>query len=305
MTTQNLFSRYLPVEPSLIDWGMYVLDAGRNDVPAGSEYPIGRHPEEYLFGWDKGRVLDEYQLVYITRGQGVFEWQGSKCHKVTAGDVMLLRPGVWHRYKPDTKVGWDESWIGFQGEYAHRLVEKFFPLKDSLLKVGQDEELLRKMQYVLQLMQEAPAGFRQMMAGETVATLARMRSLAMRADKFLSSYEEKMNQARYYLLGHAAEEIDLNALAAELGMSYSRFRTLFREHTGSSPRKYQLDIRMNRAMELLRESHRNVTEIAEMLGFSSVYYFSRMFKARTGKTPVQFRKEDLAAGGGSGRVAPV
>ena len=113
----------------------------------------------------------------------------------------------------------------------------------------------------------------------------------MRADKLINEHEQKMDRARYYLLAHAAEEIDLEALASELGMSYSRFRNLFRKHTGSSPRKYQLDIRMNRAMELLRESERNVSEIAEVLGFSSVYYFSRLFKQRTGKTPVEFRRE--------------
>ena len=82
----------------------------------------------------------------------------------------------------------------------------------------------------------------------------------------------------------------MEALAAELGLSYSRFRTLFRKHTGRSPRQYQLDIRMNRAMELLKESQRTVTEISEILGFSAVYYFSRLFKQRVGKTPGQFRK---------------
>ena len=47
---------------------------------------------------------------------------------------------------------------------------------------------------------------------------------------------------------------------------------------------------MNRAMELLKESQRTVTEISEILGFSAVYYFSRLFKQRVGKTPGQFRK---------------
>jgi AraC-like DNA-binding protein len=290
MTGLNLFSRYLPVEPTLLDWGMYVLDAGYFDVPAGSEYPVGKHPEEYLFSWEKGRVLDEYQMVYLSRGQGVFECRGKKPVKVKAGDMMILRPGMWHRYKPDTEVGWAESWVGFQGEYAQRLMEKFFPSRSVVLHLGHDEELLRKMQYVLQLMREAPLGFRQMMAGEVVALLARVRSLVMRSSKMLGGSEEKLDKARYHLLAHATEEIDLEALAAELGLSYSRFRTLFRKHTGRSPRQYQLDIRMNRAMELLKESQRTVTEISEMLGFSAVYYFSRLFKQRVGKTPGQFRR---------------
>ena len=131
MTGLDLFSRYLPVEPTLLDWGMYVLDAGYFDVPAGSEYPVGKHPEEYLFSWEKGRVLEEFQMVYLSRGQGVFECEDKKPVKVKAGDMMLLRPGMWHRYKPDSETGWAESWVGFQGEYAQRLMEKFFPANDD------------------------------------------------------------------------------------------------------------------------------------------------------------------------------
>ena len=290
MTAHNLFSRYLPIEPSLVDWGMYVLDAGSTDVPAGSDYPVGKHPEEYLFSWEKGRVLEEFQMVYLSRGQGVFECEGKKPITVKQGDMILLRPGIWHRYKPDPEVGWAESWVGFQGEYALRLMEKFFPLQSVALHLGNDEELLRKMQYVIELMQEAPLGFRQMMAGEVVALLARVRSLTMRSDKMLSSSEEKMDKARYYLLAHATEDIDLEALATELGLSYSRFRSLFRKQTGRSPRQYQLDIRMNRAMNLLKESQRTVSEISEILGFSAVYYFSRLFKQRVGKSPGEYRK---------------
>jgi AraC-like DNA-binding protein len=43
-------------------------------------------------------------------------------------------------------------------------------------------------------------------------------------------------------------------------------------------------------MELLKESQRTITEISEMLGFSAVYYFSRLFKQRVGQSPAQFRK---------------
>lgn len=290
MTTLDLFSRYLPVEPSLLDWGMYVLDAGHFDVPAGSSYPVGKHPEEYLFSWENGRVLEEFQMVYLSRGHGVFECQDKRPVKVKAGDMILLRPGVWHRYRPDSEVGWAESWVGFQGEYAQRLMEKFFPSQSVVFHLGHDEELLRKMKYVLELMREAPLGFRQMMAGEVVALLARVRSLAMRSSKVLGGSEEKMDKARYHLLAHATEEIDLEDLASELGLSYSRFRSLFRKQTGRSPRQYQLDIRINRAMDLLKESQRTVTEISEILGFSAVYYFSRLFKQRVGQSPGQFRK---------------
>ncbi len=291
MIASDPYSRYLPVEPSLVDWGIYVLDAGFTCVPPGAIYPSGEHPDGYLFSWEQGRVLDEYQIVYLSRGKGILENEKQGRQPVDSGDLMLLRPGIWHRYRPLAEIGWDETWIGFQGEYAHQLIVKFFAADKALLHVGYDEELLRKLQYVIRLMQEAPPGFRQMIAGETVAALARIRALDMQADTTRHANEEKMNRARYQLLRHATQEVDLVALAAGLGLSYSRFRSLFREHTGSSPRSYQIDICINRAKELLRGSERNINEIAEMLGFSSVYYFSRLFRQRTGQTPSAFRKK--------------
>jgi AraC-like DNA-binding protein len=104
-------------------------------------------------------------------------------------------------------------------------------------------------------------------------------------------YEErKMHEARCFLLEHAAEHVDLPALAKRLGYSYSRFRTLFKRETGLSPRQYQLEIRINRARDLLAGSDQSVTQIADRLGFCSVYYFSRLFKARTGTSPLSHRR---------------
>jgi AraC-like DNA-binding protein len=138
-------------------------------------------------------------------------------------------------------------------------------------------------------MQTAPPGYRAMMAGNTTAALARARGLAMLAHAPTRYEERKMHEARCFLLEHAAEPVDLPALAKRLGYSYSRFRTLFKRETGLSPRQYQLEIRINRANDLLSCSDQTVSQIADRLGFCSVYYFSRMFRERTGRRPSDVR----------------
>jgi AraC-like ligand binding domain len=45
---------------------------------------------------------------------------------VDAGQVIFLFPGVWHRYRPDEKTGWDEHWVGFDGDVARRWVRNNF-----------------------------------------------------------------------------------------------------------------------------------------------------------------------------------
>jgi hypothetical protein len=93
-------------------WECTATSVGYERVQPGSPYPPRRHPVDHHFDWDHGRVLSAYQLVYVIEGQGVFESEVSpKCHRIEAGTIMTLFPGVWHRYAPDPKTGWVEQWI--------------------------------------------------------------------------------------------------------------------------------------------------------------------------------------------------
>jgi len=282
--------RYVPAEADAIKWGLHVSDCGFTDVVPGSDYPPGKHPPEYALPWERGRILDEYQLIYITGGRGVFENAAIGRVKIEAGHAIILFPGEWHRYRPVKKVGWTENWIGFRGEYAEHIMNGFFSLSKPVFRMGHDEELLTLIRSVVDLTEQTPAGFQQLMAARTVETLARIRMLNMGYHKLDRRLAKKVHQARCYLLEHSEADVDMIALASELGMSYSRFRSLFKSQTGTAPHQYLLDIRINKAKELLADTRLTVSEIAEQLGFASVYYFSRLFKNRSGMTPTQYRK---------------
>lgn len=73
-------------------------------------------------------------------------------------------------------------------------------------------------------------------------------------------------------------------------MSYSYFRKLFKEYTGLSPASYFLDIKLQRAKDLLCKTQLSVKEIAYMLNFDSPDYFCTLFKKKTGKRPGDFRE---------------
>lgn len=95
-------------------------------MPPGSPSPLRVHPELDQFTWPQRRRLPEYQIVYITRGEGEFESEAAGKRKITAGNVFLTFPGDWHRYRPAPSTGWDEFWVGFDGEDADRLVRHGF-----------------------------------------------------------------------------------------------------------------------------------------------------------------------------------
>lgn len=283
------FSNYLPVEADALQWGLHVIDAGKTEIPPNSAYPPGWHPEGYNFSWDRGRTLSEYQLIYIKRGRGLFETKETGQVKISTGQVFLLHPGIWHRYRPLKKVGWDESWIEFGGDVADRIMGHFFSPKKAVLSIGYDQELEELILSISELTQEAPAGYQQIIAARTMEILALVRSRSMSFNSTDRDAARKIQQARYHLLHHSDENIDTEALALQLGLSYSHFRSLFREHTGTAPLQYLLSIRMNKARELLRHSDLTVSEIAYRLGFSSPYYFSRLFKAKNNCTPGKYR----------------
>jgi AraC-like DNA-binding protein len=95
-------------------------------------------------------------------------------------------------------------------------------------------------------------------------------------------------QAKVVMLANLTTHTDLEALAKELGVSYSRFRFAFKKQTGYSPREFENMIKLNRSRDLLLHEQMSVSETASALGYSSVYYFSRTFKRQFGQSPQQW-----------------
>ena len=281
--------RYLPVLKAQRDWGLFLTDCGYTVIEPGTPYPPQRHPDAYQFDWKKGRTLNEYQVVYITRGGGVFEAKGVRRQPLEAGDVFLLFPGVWHRYAPDPYTGWDEQWVGFNGTLADRLLAApFFRKKKPILKIGVDEALRQHFITLVNDIERNPAGTPFSGAGRIIAILGLMQERIQHigANGRISGI---IREAQNQILRQAAEPIDFAMLAGELGVSYSTFRRSFKQQTGASPAHFQNTIRLNRARDLLATTELSVSEIADQTGFESVYYFSRLFKKKTGQTPSAYR----------------
>jgi len=81
----------------------------------------------------------------------------------------------------------------------------------------------------------------------------------------------------------------VETLAAEAGYSVDHFGRVFREVTGQTPQAYIVAARINRARQLLMETSMTVSEVANVLGYRDVYFFSRQFKQKTGRPPSAFR----------------
>ena len=125
--------RYLSINSRDEEWGIVVTTVGSQVSKPDAIYPPSNHPENYTFKPQIGRILNEYQLVYITKGSGYFSSQSCKQMEVKAGTMILLFPGEWHSYSPNKQTGWEEYWVGFKGHIVE-VEKKFFTRENPLTK---------------------------------------------------------------------------------------------------------------------------------------------------------------------------
>ena len=101
---------------------------------------------------------------------------------------------------------------------------------------------------------------------------------------------QKVHEVALYLQTHIHESVSLEELAQRFFMSRSYLTRSFRNITGFSVVEYMTYIRIQKAQQLLRESDRSITEIADLCGFGNITYFEKVFKEAIGQTPMQYRK---------------
>ena len=287
-TADTDFSLYLTHSSEDENWQMVCTDAGRTWIPPGSPYPphLEKHPESFQ-SVSVGRRINEYQMVYIPAGQGTLEMDERR-YLVESGSLFLLFPDIRHAYHPDPTTGWTELWVGFSGPQVDALLAAgIISPAQPLFHLGYQAKLVSGFQTIFEQVKLQSPLYQFRVCAEVMRLLAETLSLERLSAQPTRS-QKIVEQAKAFIEGHISTVFDLDHLGAAVGLSLPHLNEVFKSYTGMTPYQYCIHVKINRAKEILANGRCSVKEISWQVGFDDPYYFSRLFKKKTGFSPSQW-----------------
>jgi AraC-like DNA-binding protein len=269
-------------KPEVSGTSLYITTVGK--VSAGSCETSPRRPENDSFSaWEQGRGPEDFLFLYIREGGGrLRSFEGE--FTLRPGDLIVLVPGEKYRYVPDPETGWTGYWIGFSGTVPEEWIKQ--KLLDEVITIHpafNQKEMRFPFEEALSFVQSGNHALQPLIA-----------SCVMRIFAYLTENRyERLNRVNYDIIEQAtsifekiiSQPMDMEQLTKLLNVNYQYLRDHFKEKTGLSPYQYFLQMKINKAKELLQEGSLSIKEISYKLSFDSPYYFSRLFKKKTGISP--------------------
>jgi AraC-like DNA-binding protein len=252
----------------------------------GIEY---RNTPDYYFD-NMDRNMQGYIFQYTLKGYGMFEGN-QQVHRLEPGQAFFVRvPDEDKYYCPDppNEDGWQLLYIHFEGTAVKPYFDKIIQKTGKIIKLEPNSSVI---QYLLKLHEDLQNGMRlQPFAGSEI--VFHFLSLLCRTVAYnQEEYSFKTRLAIEYMENDFNQIDSIHSLADRLGVSLSHFTREFTKETGINPIKYLTNIRLQNAMQLLKNTDLSIHEIAIKCGFSCGNYFSKIFKKRRHVSPLQFRSE--------------
>lgn len=226
-----------------------------------------------------------YHALQYSHGGAVRVWVEGREYCLRGRWFWLTYDGGHFRYMPDKKPGWwDHHYLAFKGELS-----ALWDMQGLLCRFPQQapagENWSDRMQAIFRYA-HGPDPLDQLRAMNLfegiLIDLARARRRTDESEPWLVNVMDA--------LADAGGEADYETLAAAQNMSLSSLRQRFREKTGKSIHQYAIACRIAQARHLLQETSLPIKEVANELGYTDVYFFSRQFKQVTGVSPGMFRR---------------
>ncbi len=258
------------------------------------DFPSGRYPRVTnilsLSQWDtetgfffKGESHRASELLYVTDGTlhcgvGGMHWQ------LKRGELLLIEENQWHTFFCD--IGQNASYYSLSFELSDapslQLFNRIFSAPDCT------DALLENMEKEMQHLDALSHGLCLSNLQQLLLSMLRLRQEEPQQELPPARERQLVEEAMRYIAAHCREGLSVGDVAGGINISPSYLTALFQKCLHRAPGDYIRRVRLEESREMIREGGLNMTQIAQLLHYSTVYHFSRQFKENLGITPTQY-----------------
>ncbi len=267
----------------------------------------------FLFIWkgtrDKEKWIKEYrshdflEIAYVLSGEGKYRID-DRIYDVREGDLVIINSGVMHQalFCPQVEVPTTEFFVGFSNIRISGCPANYMPLPNGECVLHTTGELSQRLFRLCSSMEAENAVRRQGRYFMLKSYLIQMLLLVIReqcepmerprgCDFETANRKYVVDKIVEYIEDHYNEKISLDQIAENMYLSPFYISRIFKSETGSAPIRRLINIRLEKAKELLEGGYQgSIQEVAAMVGYDDAYHFSKLFKKRYGVSPSQVRR---------------
>lgn len=225
-------------------------------------------------------------IHYVISGEGYYNGR-----LLGAGHGFICHRNHRPEYYPDKEDPWTYLWIridGNQDKINEMLDELGLCTPPYTFNFDWIYKLLR---YVDEYFTDGVYMTKNEMHSEGLIKMILSEHLFDNGKKSESSQREShCEEAKKYMQNNFHKKISIEDVATHLCLSRAYLRNIFHQYNGISPQQYLVNLRIERAKELLQTGTFSVSSIAQSVGFSDVLVFSKFFKTHTGVSPSKYGK---------------
>ncbi|WP_318615275.1 AraC family transcriptional regulator [Sporosarcina sp. YIM B06819] len=240
-------------------------------------------------GWHIEHQHSAIEISVVLEGKGLFCAE-NRLIEIQEGNVILVRKNVSHCFQAITPIRFGVLMIDDLPEGTTPFFEQLITTRQTKIISLSPYEL----QQYLSLFKNWLRTLSQPFLKEKnllIKNWLEILLLNLLQNAHIGNKVFSVSQAADFIRNHLEQDIVMNHLAEQTGLSDSTFRRYFKEQYGISPKRFQQQYRMAEAKWLLRSSEKSFQQIGEIVGFSSVHSFSSWFKKYEGLNPSEWRKQ--------------
>jgi Transcriptional regulator containing an amidase domain and an AraC-type DNA-binding HTH domain len=232
--------------------------------------------------------LDSFLVKYTVSGSGRLLYNDTE-YILNKGDIFFIDCSKYQYYETYSSCPWEMDWIHFNGGHSSTFFSEY--TKDGLCIFHSEDlnihNIIQKL-LILQPDRNSRTDFSiSLLIHELLNELLIQKN---RLDFHQSDIPDYIIKVKQYLDTNINYKISLEMLERMFLINRYQLVKDYSKYIGISPIDYLINNRISLAKDLLRYSSKPITEIAAEAGISNPTYFSRIFKDRTGTTPLEYRK---------------